>query len=436
MIRVRQLPTDDDTCGWWRLQPDGAAYPALSGDQTCDVAIVGAGWTGLAAARQLAALQPDAKILLLDAGRIGYGAAGRNSGFLFDVPFVFSPDAYRGREADGRQEIALYRASVDHMRRFVQDTGVDCDWSEIGQYHVAADAEGEKELAVIDAGLRALGEAYTTLDRSALKAALGTDFYRTAIHTPGTVQINPLALARAYAAAMPDNVRIHEQTSVSAIEPGTSPTITTAHGQVRAGKVLLTTNAFLTALIGTPLPIVPVMTFGGVTEPVTPVQAAAIGGQDRWGVVPAALFGTSMRRLGDGRYLVRSTYAYAPRFAASPALRARAQQRQVLSLRQRFPALNGIDMQWSWGGVVSFFRGANGFFDTVAPNVLSAVTSGMPVCILYGQQLAEWAAGGGGEALEFVRRRSRPASLPPRAIVGPAARLMAARAQRKARHEL
>lgn len=430
MMETSRLPKDDDQCGWWHLQEPGEPHAPLSGDISCDYAVVGAGWTGLAAAHRLAAQQPDARIVLLDAERVGYGAAGRNSGFLFDLPFVFAEDAYRGREEDGRQEIRLYRVVVDHMRRFVEDHQVDCGWSEIGQYHVAAGREGERELAVAEAGLRALGETFSTPSRPELSTALGTDYYQAALHTPGTVQINPLPLVRAYAAGLPANAQIYERSPVTAIEPGPRTKLTAPSGTVNAGKVLLTTNAFLQAFTGIKPHILPLMTFSSLTAPLEGI------GSGPWGAVPTALFGTSMRRLADGRVLTRNTYAYAAGYGAGDVLRARARKRQMLSLRRRFPHLENFDLDYSWGGVISFFRGANGFFGEVAPGVFAASTSGMPVCLLYGQQLAEFALGGESEALDFVRRRSRPGGLPPAPFIGPIARTAAALRQRKAWQEI
>lgn len=430
MIGISRLPDDDDQCGWWQLRAPEESHHPLSADINCDYAIVGAGWTGLAAAHRLSEHEPNARIVLLDAGRVGYGAAGRNSGFLFDLPFVFAEDAYRGREDDGRQEIGLYRAVIRHMRKFVQDHQVDCGWSEIGQYHVAADREGERELAVVEAGLRTLGETFSTPGEAELSAALGTDYYRAALHTPGTVQINPLALVRAYAAGLPANTAIYEGTPVTSIEPGYPTTLTTPSGTVSAGRVLLTTNAFLQGFTGITPNILPLMTFSSLTAPMEGI------GNGPWGAVPTALFGTSMRRLADNRVLVRNTYAYAPGYRADERLRAQAKKRQLLSLQRRFPQIGSFDLQWSWGGVISFFRGANGFFGEVAPGVFAASTSGMPVCILYGQQLAEYALGGQSDDLDFVRRRSQPGALPPEPFAGPIVRSAAAIRQRRAWREL
>ena len=95
-----------------------------------------------------------------------------------------------------------------------------------------------------------------------------------------------------------------------------------------------------------------------------------------------------------------------------------------------------FDVDYSWGGVISFFRGANGFFGEVGPEIYAATTSGMPVCLLYGQQLAELALGGGSDTLDFVRQRSQPGGLPPAPILGPIARTAAALRQRRAWKEL
>lgn len=436
MMRVSRLPDDDSDCGWWHLHRTNKTYPSIEADISCDYAIVGAGWTGLAAAHRLAIRDPDARVVVIDAGRVGYGAAGRNSGFLFDLPFVFAEDAYRGREADGRMEIGLYREAIDGMRSFVRAHDVECGWSEIGQYHVAADTEGMRELAVIEAGLENLGERFSKPSPDELGSALGTDYYRAAIHTSGTVQINPLALLRAYAGGLPENVSLYERSPVTGIEGGAKPRVTTSSSTVKAGKILVTANAFLRAFEGVRPPLLPLMTFASLTAPLEKPGSGSPPGAGPWGAVPAALFGTSMRRLHDGRVLVRNTYAYSPSFGAGRRLRAQARDRHLLSLRRRFPDIADFPLEWSWGGVVSFFRGANGFFGEVAPGVLAATSSGMPCCLVYGQQLAEYACGGDGDALEFVRRRSRPGGVPPGPIVGPLARLASALRQRREWKEL
>ncbi len=415
VLKTSKFPRDDNDCGWWHFHQPSGEFPALSEDLSCDYAVIGAGWTGLAAARRLAEFKPDARIAVLEAGHLGNGSAGRNSGFYYDLPFLFPADEFKGREEDGRQEIRLYRAIISELRDFVSSHNVNCDWSEIGQYHAAVSVEGADELKVIEASLDNLGEDYRTLGPVDLKKALGTDYYRSGIHTPGTVQINPLALIRALAHNMPDNVTVYENSPVKRIEGGNRPRLELNSGTVTAGEVLLTTNTFVRSFIGARSRLVPLVTFASITKPVD--SALAPGGDSQWGVVPSGLFGTSMRRLSDNRYLVRSTYAYGVEYWGSERLKARAMERQMLSLRRRFPDAGNFQFEWSWSGLVSLFRGANGWFGKVEPKVYAAVSSGMPLCTLFGQQLAAHVVDAGGDALEFVRRRAHPSGLPPEPLL-------------------
>lgn len=429
-------PFNQETpAGWWHLLPPGERYPKLSGDGACSYAIVGAGWTGLAAARRLAERAPNARIVVIDAGQIGYGAAGRNSGFLWDLPFLFPADGYHEREAEGRQEIALYRGVIEEMRRFVRAHRVECGWSEIGQYHVAAGIHGRRELSSVETGLSNLQEPFRVLDQAATQAELGTDFYNGAIHTPGTVQINPLALLRALATNMPKNVEIFECSPVTRVDGGPLPRITTETGHISADQILLTTNAYLSAFRGVKAALLPAMTFAGLTGPTDGLSASAAAGS--WGAVPAALFGSSLRRLSDGRLLVRNTYAYAGNFRASARLSEQARKRLELSLRRRFPHHSDLHFDHIWGGLVSFFRGAKGCFSEVAPRVHAAATAGMPLSTLYGQVLADVVIGGAASnELDFVRRHSMPARLPPPPLRSVAVRSAAAIRQFRERAEI
>jgi choline dehydrogenase-like flavoprotein len=80
------LPHDDATCGWYCTLPEPAPARRVRGDERADWVVLGAGVTGLAAARRLGELRPDDRILLIDAQRVGYGASGRNAGFILETP--------------------------------------------------------------------------------------------------------------------------------------------------------------------------------------------------------------------------------------------------------------------------------------------------------------------------------------------------------------
>ena len=86
MLKVSSLPADDPSCGWYHLSKGRQIKPAHQGHSSARWVIVGAGFTGLAAARQLAAHFPDDSILLIDAQEVGFGTSGRNAGFAIDLP--------------------------------------------------------------------------------------------------------------------------------------------------------------------------------------------------------------------------------------------------------------------------------------------------------------------------------------------------------------
>ena len=91
MTKVTHLPADDRSCGWYHLSPPRRPKPAHYGRSAARWVVVGAGFTGLAAARQLALHFPDEEIVLVEAQEVGFGTAGRNAGFAIDLPTTSAP---------------------------------------------------------------------------------------------------------------------------------------------------------------------------------------------------------------------------------------------------------------------------------------------------------------------------------------------------------
>src|SRR5262245_35719775 len=91
-----RIPADQSISGWYALLPPPGPATVLEGRHSADFVIVGAGFAGLSAARRLTQLAPDARIVVIDAQRVGWGAAGRNSGFMIDLPHELSTETYAG----------------------------------------------------------------------------------------------------------------------------------------------------------------------------------------------------------------------------------------------------------------------------------------------------------------------------------------------------
>lgn len=416
-MRVRRLPQDDDGCGWTALLPLLPPPRRLHGTERADAAVLGAGVTGLAVARRLAVLQPQWRIAAVDAQRVGGSASGRNSGFVVDLPHYIPA---RGVEGN-RQLLRLGRAGLQALRDVVRTHPIDCDWTEGGRLHGAVGDAGMRALEQFMRGGDALGEPYRHLDRDALASVTGTTYYRAGVHTPGSVLVQPAALVRGLARTLPGNVDLFEESPVRSIASGAEFELQSDAGMLRAPRLFVATNGFTPALGLLRDRMFPLMTFGSLTRPLAPAEAATLGGEPVWGLVSEMPMGTTLRRLPDGRFLIRNTVRYRPALHADAAFRARVRDRHRRDLLARFPALAGVDFDYTWGGVMgTTFNGAQ-FFGELEPKLYAAVAYngvGLAMGTISGILLADFALGADSPLLADIRALPPPDRIPPEPVLG------------------
>jgi glycine/D-amino acid oxidase-like deaminating enzyme len=307
-MRASRPPRDDDDCGWWNVLPSPPPPRRLAADVAADCVVVGAGFTGLAIAHQLALHRPDWQIAVVEGQRAGYGASGRNSGFAGAITHL---DPTRGIEEALRLG-RLCRTGIDALRSVVRDRGIACDWTECGRIHAAADDHALRSLEGLLRILEAAGEAHQALDRRALAVALGTDHYRAGVHIASTVLLQPAALARGLAGALPENVTLYEESPVRRIQREDRWRVDAGNGAVRSDRVFLALNGYAPALRVLRRRVFPLLTFASWTRPLAPGELAQVGDREQWGLVSEDRMGTTLRRTRDGRILVRSVVRYAP----------------------------------------------------------------------------------------------------------------------------
>ena len=123
---------NDKTCAWINDLSFRSNYKSLSKDQECEWLIIGAGYTGLSAARKLSELHPNQKIIIVDAQFAGDGASGRNSGYLVDTTLNdgFTSDK---ELSNYKKKTDIYRIGINAVKRFIKQHQVDCDWNEGGK---------------------------------------------------------------------------------------------------------------------------------------------------------------------------------------------------------------------------------------------------------------------------------------------------------------
>lgn len=422
-LTCNRLPQDDGRCGWYEMLPAPCVAQQLRGEVTVDWVILGAGLAGLAAARRLAELQPNAAIALVDARRVGFGAAGRNSGFMIDLPHDLNSHDYTGDLSRDRQQIRLNRGAIDYMREIVQRHGIECDWREQGKLHGAVEEHGIRALEAFTKGLSALGEPYRELDSRGMKAATGSNFYYAGLTTPGCVLVQPAALTRGLGETLPENVTLFEDSPVRNIVLGKTHALVTDQGRLRAPKLVLANNAYAAQFsqLGLKGRLLPVYTYGSLTRPLGPQEAEVLGGGESWGLIPADPMGTTVRRMGNGRICIRNSFTYNPCVSTSAGRLARVRAAHRRSFERRFPMLPGVELEYTWGGALCVTRNGGTPFGEIASGVYSAVCQnglGLTRGTIAGKLIAEYALGVESELLDIMLKQPQPVTNPPEPLLG------------------
>lgn len=420
MTTVTSLPADDATCGWYHLSPSRTPRPRHEGDSRAPWVVVGAGYVGLAAARQLALNFPHDQIILVEAQEVGFGTAGRNAGFAIDLPHDIGAADYIGDIGTANLVLKLNQTGQSYLKMLVDQFGIDCQMRPSGKYQGAVEERG---IAVLDAyrgGLDKLGQPYTVIEGKDLPDHIGTRFYRKALFTPGTMLVQPSALVKGLADTLPANVTLFEQTPITDFQYSPQIVLTHARGRIIADRLILANNGFGSAFGFLNNRMLPIFTYGSLTRPLTDTEQARLGGQDFWGLIPADPMGTTLRRTHDNRILVRNSFSFHAGGRSNAHQLRIARDRHRKSFERRFPTLGEVPFDYSWGGAIVMSRNHESQFGELAPNVFGAlccnglgITRGTATGVL----LADWLAGKSNEVTEFLLASPGPNRNPPRPLL-------------------
>jgi glycine/D-amino acid oxidase-like deaminating enzyme len=414
---ITTFPKEDANNGWSRILPPREPRPALKGDVKADWLVIGAGFAGLAAARRLAENRPSERIVIVDAHQVGEGASGRNSGFAIDLPHNVGGE-FAELEASQRH-IRLSRAAIAALEAAVRKHGIDCGWTRPGKYHAASSRKGRAlVLEPFARELEALGEPYRWLDREALGREIGTAYFHSALHTPGCVLVNPAALVRGLAAALPENVTLHERTPARSFANGRTIRVETPGGSVEAPAAVLAVNGWIKGFGYFRQNVITMAAYASLTRPLTDAEHAALGGIADWGLTPANAFaGVTMRYTRDRRILVRQCFRNAPRLDRPTAEYAPVRAAHERILRERFPVLPNVTLEHTWRGFLCFSRNQAPGFGRLAPNLYAAVCQngvGVTKGTIGGLLAADLATGRDNPLIADMESFGKPSALPPR----------------------
>ena len=420
--RAARRPRFDTPAAWAVILGDYPMPQPLEGAQTADVVIIGGGFAGLSAARRLRQMDAALRITVLDALRIGEGSAGRNSGFMIDLPHDLASDDYAG-SGDDRALIALNRQAIGFARAAVAEYGINPAYADpVGKVNGAASAAGDAHNRSYAAHLAALGEASEMLDAKAMTALTGSRHYCSGLYTPGTLMLQPAGYIQGLAAGLRrDGVRIAEQSAVTGFERrGTGWRVTTSAGQVETPRIILATNGHLESFGIARGQLLQLFLFASMTPELSPEQLRALGGAPRWGVTPSDPMGTTMRRIdsaqGGNRIVTRTCAVIRPGMAASARDVARARAVQARKFAARFPALAGIAMEHAWAGHLCLTLNGVSVTGEVEQGVVTAcVQNGLGTArgTLTGIAAAELTLGQSSDITRHFTAEAPPKPLPP-----------------------
>ncbi len=407
---------NDTGCSWINDLNPRSNIKVLEKNEKCEWLIIGAGYTGLSAARKLGQLHPNQKIILIDAQLAGEGASSRNSGYLVDTTLNDGFTSNKDLE-NYKKKTDIYRLGIKVIKKFIKEYQVNCDWNESGKFFASSKIEDERILQNFSDTLSKLGFENNFFDNKELSKKLGTNFYNIALFTKGGILLHPGKLARAMIDTLPNNVKLLENSSL--IKWSKTNHIISCYfknGIIKSKNIIFATNGFLKSLGIKSNYNFPITLTASMTRPLTDQEFKSIGEPKEWGVLPVRPMGATIRMTKDRRILIRNTAeVYSPYQMSQSDLHKR-KLKQVFGIKKRFPQLPNDIIQSSWSGIVSRTRNSSQIFEKIEENIFVGGCyngSGIGVGTLFGEQIAIKASNENTKEIETIEARNKPTWLPP-----------------------
>ncbi|WP_298384862.1 FAD-binding oxidoreductase [Ferrimicrobium sp.] len=356
---IRSLAGVRDNAFWLDTDEIPSFRPSLGHHVDVDLAVVGAGFLGLWTAILAKQRFPTWEVALVDAGRVGFGASGRNGGFV-DASLTHGLENGLRRWPDEMQE--LERLGGDNLQaisEFVVDHQIECDLNFSGAIEVATESWHLDGLEEFAQSARRFGHEVEVLDQQHAQELIHSPRFLGGLLTKNrTALVNPAKLAWGLArVASSLGVTIYEGTMVTGVQArgGMIDLSTPQSGSLRAAKVVLATNAFPPLIPGVRSFVVPVYDYVLMTEPLTASQLEAIGWSGRHGLSDLGNLFHYSRLTHDNRILwggYDAIYHFGSRVSSAYRLRRETHLLLARHFFDTFPMLAGVRFSHAWGGAI------------------------------------------------------------------------------------
>ena len=357
-----KLPKNPGITGWKEILPKRKVNQNLTDNINADYLIIGGGFAGLSAARRLKQIDKDAKIALLEACEIGEGPAGRNSGFMIDLPHNLASDDYLGSLEKDREQTLINRSAIEFAKSASEEYEMPSEAIQlVGKTNAAATKKGVNFNTEYAQHLDKTSESYKILDAQAMEDLTGINYYINGLWTPGTAMLQPALYIQKLADGISNNsnVTIYENSPViDLVDKGSQSgqkiwKAKTKLGSISSPKIILAVNGIVERFGYFQNKLMTIFTYSSLTRKLTSDESNILGGSPEWGLTSADAMGSSVRRIsgiGGDRILIRNRWSYNPSMEVSDSFMASAANSHFESFKARFPMLDKVSMEYSWGG--------------------------------------------------------------------------------------
>ncbi len=405
-----------------------ATGPCLWGDQEADVAIIGAGFTGLASAYFIKKRFPKKRVVILEAEHVGFGSSSRNSG---GVSGMMGHNFSNLKKKFGTEKMLQLRDLVNHcvelVDRLVKEHGIDCDYEKVGRLVVAETDRQAKRLEREVKDCERAGARIDWCEGQAAREQFGCLKIKAAVRYPNEGVMDPVRFLRGMKRVVESlGVEIFEHSRCLMMIPGTKASskllLYTSGGRVQADEAVLATNAYSDPLNLFRYKVLPLYIYNIATEPLSKSQLDAFQCASRGNVFGATNLYWARRITADNRVNFAECdalyfYDNDTDYSHNPAMFLRQYELMV----RKFPFLKGIKMTHAWGGIIGItldflpFIGRTGMHGNIYYSV-GYNGCGLAPGQLAGEILAAMMAGEKSELTENVLIGRRPVYVPSAAL--------------------
>ncbi|MFF9352110.1 NAD(P)/FAD-dependent oxidoreductase [Streptomyces sp. NPDC014734] len=401
-----------------------AALPPLTGDEHCDLVVVGGGYSGLWTALIAKERDPRRDVVLIEGREVGWAASGRNGGFCAASLTHGLPNGLERWPDEIEKLEEMGARNLDAIESAVARHSIDCEFERTGEIDIATEPHQLEELHEWHAEAERLGfTGLEFLDRDALRAEVDSPTFLGGLwDRDGVAMLHPAKLVWGLKRACLDlGVRIYENTrGVDLAQAAGGMAVRTPHGRVLARHVALGTNVFPSLVRRVRPYTVPVYDYALMTEPLSEEQLGSIGWRNRQGLGDSANQFHYFRLSADNRILwggYDAIYPYGGRLSAALDQRPETFHKLAGQFFGCFPQLEGVRFSHAWGGAIDTCSRFSAFFGTAHRGrvAYAAGYTGLGVgATRFGAEvMLDLLAGERNERTELEMVRRKPLPFPP-----------------------